>query len=190
MYYITVMIEQLNLQEQVELSILSKNKKTALEIGSYSGSATKILVFNCDLIFSVDWWNGSLGSNTRLSHEEQFPIFYDEFKDKVVIIAGDVADVLPALCKNYFDIIFIDGDHRYSHVNRDIQNAKELVAENGIICGHDYDLGKTEINKSYIVQHSEHDMYSNHHFGVIRAVNENFKNFNVEGTIWSSNGNN
>jgi hypothetical protein len=38
-----------------------------------------------------------------------------------------------------FDLIFIDGDHRYAGVKRDFANYRELLSERGVILFHDVD---------------------------------------------------
>jgi len=43
-----------------------------------------------------------------------------------------------------FDLIYIDGDHRYSQQMRDYTNALNFVKENGIIGGHDYSWDSTQ----------------------------------------------
>ena len=43
-----------------------------------------------------------------------------------------------------FDLIYIDGDHRYSQQIRDYTNALNFVKENGIIAGHDYSWDSTQ----------------------------------------------
>jgi hypothetical protein len=40
----------------------------------------------------------------------------------------------------YFDIIYIDGDHSYEGVLRDLKLSYNKVKKNGIICGHDYNI--------------------------------------------------
>ena len=39
-----------------------------------------------------------------------------------------------------FDLIFIDGGHKYDAVRRDTQNAMESVATGGLIVWHDYGM--------------------------------------------------
>lgn len=41
------------------------------------------------------------------------------------------------LPKNHFDLIFIDGNHEYSHVIEEFKLAERLVTQNGIIAFHD-----------------------------------------------------
>lgn len=43
---------------------------------------------------------------------------------------------------NYFDMIYIDGDHSYDGVTKDLEISYLKVKENGYICGHDYSSEK------------------------------------------------
>lgn len=83
----------------------------------------------------------------------------ERFKGKVrwVRVASDGAScVLPML-----DFCYIDGDHSYGQVKRDIQNYLPLIKQGGVIGGHDF-------NVSYL--------------GVCRAVLESFCGGNVAGS--------
>ena len=44
--------------------------------------------------------------------------------------------------KEYFDLVFIDADHSYESVRRDIKSWLPRVRKGGIISGHDYASGK------------------------------------------------
>lgn len=63
-----------------------------------------------------------------------------------------------------FDFIFIDADHSYEQVYKDIVGCRELLSPNGIISGHDY--GSWE--------------------GVARAVHELLPEFKTHNSIWYS----
>ena len=67
--------------------------------------------------------------------------------------------VLGTFLPNYFDMIYIDGDHSYEGVMSDLVCAARVIKDGGWIMGHDYDynLAKTE---------------SKYDFGVRRAVDE------------------
>jgi hypothetical protein len=84
------------------------------------------------------------------------------------------------LKNNQFDLIFIDGDHSYGAVTRDIQNAAPLLKEGGVLCGDDLELqyfevdienGKKNKEKDYIV-----DLKTKRYFhpGVCLAIGEFF----------------
>jgi len=53
------------------------------------------------------------------------------------------------LCKGrQFDIVFIDGDHKYEEVLRDIEAWYPLVRNGGILCGHDYSKDHPGVSKA------------------------------------------
>jgi hypothetical protein len=47
-------------------------------------------------------------------------------------------DILPRFDDNYFDLIYIDGNHGYEFVLRDLENAFDKIKYTGFICGHDF----------------------------------------------------
>jgi hypothetical protein len=47
-------------------------------------------------------------------------------------------DALLQLNSNRYDIIYIDGNHTYEQVKKDIINYYPLIKNNGFISGHDY----------------------------------------------------
>jgi predicted O-methyltransferase YrrM len=62
---------------------------------------------------------------------------------------------------NYFDFVFIDGNHDYEHVLEDITEWTKKVKPGGIVCGHDYKEDKVN------------------NYGVIEAVNKYVKDNNI-----------
>jgi len=59
---------------------------------------------------------------------------------KVEVIKGDCNIVIKDLqgLKGSVDMVFIDGDHSYEGVKKDILNYKPLIRKGGLLCGHDY----------------------------------------------------
>ena len=76
---------------------------------------------------------------------------------RVILHKGDSADVLRSFPDGYFDWIYIDADHTYAGVKRDIAVAKLKVKTNGVLVFNDYTLWSPVELKEY---------------GVIPAVNE------------------
>jgi hypothetical protein len=72
------------------------------------------------------------------------------------IIKAD-SSILRTFPKNYFDALYIDGDHSYEGVMRDLQSAIGVVKDGGWIMGHDYDHNPAKSQKRWA-------------FGVRRAV--------------------
>jgi hypothetical protein len=75
----------------------------------------------------------------------------------VVLHEGDSADELAKVPDNYFDWIYIDGDHSYEGVRRDIAVAKHKLQPDGILALNDY---------------TNWSIWELLPYGVLRAVNE------------------
>ena len=60
----------------------------------------------------------------------EFPQFF-LIKEKSIFTAEMFPD-------KYFDLVYIDADHRYEAVSQDIKVWMPKVKDNGILCGHDY----------------------------------------------------
>jgi hypothetical protein len=105
------------------------------------------------------------------------------------LIRADSDTMLPCLCADSFDFIYIDGDHKYEKAKSDIQNAKRLVKKDyGIICGDDLDrhpaVDLIETAKSF---RNQDYLGEPHHFhpGVLLAVSEEFSRVSmVNGFRW------
>jgi hypothetical protein len=67
--------------------------------------------------------------------------------------------VLGTFLPNYFDMIYIDGDHSYEGVMSDLVCAARVIKDGGWIMGHDYDYNLAKTSSKY-------------DFGVRRAVDE------------------
>jgi predicted O-methyltransferase YrrM len=55
-------------------------------------------------------------------------------------------EVLPELKGSAFDLVYIDGSHKKDDVLYDLQQAKRLVQNGGVICGDDLELMKDQID--------------------------------------------
>jgi predicted O-methyltransferase YrrM len=51
---------------------------------------------------------------------------------------GDSSTILGDFPDGYFDFIYIDGDHRYEGVKRDVEVAKHKIKEKGVLIFNDY----------------------------------------------------
>ena len=121
-------------------------KNLIVEIGSFKGRSTRALGDNAlGKVIAIDHWNGEdyVGLN-----EEQRQLLYKEFctnlsdlieSKKVTpyrMNSGDVNNV-PELEQLKPDMVFIDGDHMYENIKRDIEIWLPKVVNGGLICGHD-----------------------------------------------------
>lgn len=61
-------------------------------------------------------------------------------KGKVEVLRGESSSVVEKLddLKGRADMVFIDGDHSYDAVKKDITNYKPILRAGGLLCGHDF----------------------------------------------------
>lgn len=160
---------------EAELQFLAETaskSKLIYEIGSYAGRSTRALADNTKgVVHAIDGWNTAnyAGNNSGAvifnTNEQIFNQFYCNMKDhiesgKVIVPFKNWEDYYPKQCA---DFIFIDGEHSYENVKRDIEKALNLIQAGGILAGHDYAMPWE---------------------GVIKAVNETFVTVNQVNTIW------
>ena len=67
--------------------------------------------------------------------------------DMIVPIKGECKDILPGQPDDYFDIVYIDGNHSVQSVVQDICLAMPKIKDGGIICGDDLELQTHEVDR-------------------------------------------
>jgi len=152
--------------EEAELSYLAAlagRRRRIVEVGSYKGRSLRAMADGSSaVLYAVDTWEqlgGRDDFNVNLASylgERVFPVTMSS------LCAAKMFHTLGAK----FDMIFIDADHSYEAVRDDILHWSPLLAEGGILCGHDYQ-----------------DPFP----GVKKAVDELVPQFRVIGrTIWTT----
>jgi hypothetical protein len=149
-----------------------------VEIGSWKGKSAAYLIV--EIINSgknikvdcVDTWDPSINQDATIYKDKgDLSSLYDTFINNMKPLKGHFTPIRMSsvdASKLYedesLDFIFIDACHYYECVEADIKAWYPKVKKGGIISGHDY---------------------SNDWPGVKRAVEENFKNFNIKHpSIW------
>ena len=133
---------------------------TMLEIGSYMGESTQIFASSGLFrggIHCLDKWDGApvweKGDTRATIHDWEedhidWSVVKNEFSRNTRFF--DVNEILPIRGSSHgdfmsfnrdlrFNFIYIDGDHSYDSVVKDINKSLTLLTEDGIIAGHDYD---------------------------------------------------
>mgnify|MGYP001576269686 FL=1 len=133
----------MNLEELSWLVEEATKHQRIVELGSYLGRSTRALGENTPgKVWAVDDWKGP-----REVDWESSETLYDKFcanvKDlmdagKVLPIRADHSEVPVFYMRP--DMVFVDGDHAYESVCRDIRIWKERLEPGGLLCGHDFDL--------------------------------------------------
>lgn len=99
--------------------------------------------------------------------------------------------VLPLLRDGSFDVVFIDADHTYEPVKKDITLSMRLLKEGGIICGDDLNLQYHECDSTFAESSKHLDFVKdpktgrNMHPGVTVAVKEMFGEVSMWGGFWA-----
>lgn len=169
--YIDLLTEALNVRSSLKehfitpystrLDIITKHGrgKKVMEIGVYRGDFSK-QIYNVDVdeLHLVDPWigpgnSGDKDGNNKISVPD-ISVFYPQVceffngKPNVKIARMKSEDYLKTVPDNYFDLIYIDGNHSYYGAMSDLEMAYHKVKAGGWIAGHDY--GPIGINDEVI----------------------------------------
>lgn len=173
------------------------NSVQIADVGCWTGMSSLVLAMAAEKfngnVHSVDWFQGS--DKTNLSFAGKYfnikNIFLDNIKEfdfgkRIKLIEGKTTDVATQFSDGYFDLVFLDADHRYHQVVNDINTWLPKVKNGGIICGHDCEIllknGFQTIFNAYV----DEDMINKLHIGVCKAVSDIFPDakHTDSGTIW------
>lgn len=132
-------------------------EKVILELGSFYGRSTVVMAQSADRVYSIDTHKG----DDHTGSADTYPSFKDNLvkysvMEKVIVYIGKFEVVGQNLPVGIFDMSFLDGQHDYESVRRDIALMRKVVKPGGCLAFHDY-TGDVDINPQ---------------FGVSRAVNE------------------
>ena len=145
------------------VEIVRTNKKEGMvvvEVGCFDGATSRGVVPHvkeCNGQFIViDWFRGTIAPGWE-THNKTNAHYYSEdpnkpihvknlfmmnmhgYEDIYKIIEGKSEEVYDQLEDESVDILFIDADHSYLGVKRDIELYMPKVKKGGILCGHDFD---------------------------------------------------
>lgn len=115
------------------------------EIGCFVGDSTRVWASNSKRVYAVDPWQNHYDDELDpSSYKWDMKIIESQF-DEVVRECGNIeknkmtsvegSGLFP---DEFFDMVYIDGNHRYEYVKEDIIKWLPKVKKGGWICGHDY----------------------------------------------------
>lgn len=142
------------------------------EVGCWMGRSTRALADNTKgPVVAVDTWKGSDEDGHRLLLADKAEDWlFNKFMtnmDGTNVIACRLPSVVAAaqmtVANAQFDMVFLDAGHGYEDIKADILAWGPLVANGGILCGHDYHSGAP---------------------GVIQAVDELLQGVQLFQSIW------
>jgi hypothetical protein len=150
---------------------LVRKHGTYAEIGVFEGKFSDTL---CNILLPkylvlIDLFEGVCGSGDQDGNNFSYANLGDTYSklckqskvypDMLKIMKGDSSKMLGEFSDNTFDMIYIDGDHSYEGVKRDIEVSYFKTKPGGLIMGHDYEMNMDKAKTSY-------------DFGVKAAVDE------------------
>lgn len=84
--------------------------------------------------------------------------YENKIKSNIVTIhRGYSEEIMPSFPDEFFDVIYVDGNHTYDYVMNDLELSLKKLRSGGFLCGHDYSENKNALRNE---------------FGVVKAVNE------------------
>ena len=124
-----------------------------LEIGSFRGRTALNIIYNFPNIklYTFDLpenFTDQKNLKYKLIESDKFQAFhkeknelkkkYNDFFSKINSLEGDSGTYDFSNFDNFFDIIIIDGSHKYENVVIDSENAIKMIKKDGFIIWHDY----------------------------------------------------
>lgn len=134
-------------QELKWLAERASTRRTIVEVGSWMGRSTKAMsLATLGRVYAVDTWAGSAEHQHKVSRVGGPDALYERFRRslKAEIAAGKCIPVredsaaAAAHFKGKADMVFIDANHAYGMVKRDILAWRPLLKPGGLLCGHDH----------------------------------------------------
>jgi hypothetical protein len=118
-----------------------KKDYIVVEIGCWRGVSSELIANYCKLLYCIDPWEPyeeQKDINEVLKAEKEF----DERTKKYNVIKYKLKseDAVSFFEDKSIDLIYIDGNHTYECVKKDIELWKPKIKNKGYICGHDYIL--------------------------------------------------
>lgn len=140
-----------------------QNPKKSLEVGIAWGISTiAILSANKGTLLSID-------KSSYPNTDKQVESF--GFSNRWKFIEQPSEDALPQIDDKY-DLICVDGYHKYEWVKEDLENAVRLLNDGGVIIVDDY-------NHKYNFDKTKDD------YGVNKAVNELVDKYNLKKIVYN-----
>ena len=178
---------------------LSVKNPVILEIGIHKGDFSEELLrkFNPkklllvdpwiaynDLIYQKSWYGNTLHSNQNIQDQYFLDVnkrFEKDILENKIELHRKTSDEFFLGNKSIFDLIYIDGNHLFEFVKKDVENSLKFINNDGLIVLDDYGLkgwwldGITKAVKYYekkkiIKIVSRHNIFNYHHQCIIKKI--------------------
>lgn len=138
---------EFNTREEM-LTLLPKGTVCA-EIGVFEGEYSQLILDTIlpKELYLVDLFEGVVGSGDKNGQHMKYLNLNDEYtrlttkykNNPGVKVLKEFSTVfLSSLPDNHLDFVYIDAEHTYESVSKELAIAEKKVKKEGYICGHDY----------------------------------------------------
>ena len=174
---------------------LAKDARRIIEVGTFSGIATEIMLDaqpEGGELITIDTFRGTSGTATAQLDPgvciAKAMSRLARFGFRVRIIEGESIEVAHKIQDQWADLVFLDAGHAYQSIKADILAWLPKVKLSGLISGHDYDKAALSSSKWWLTENKDRDCVvgPNIHCGVTLAVDEAFERVSLAPNFFSS----
>ena len=184
---------------------LSVKNPVILEIGIHKGDFSEELlqklnpkrlilvdpwIAYSDLIYKKSWYGNTQHSNQNIQDQYFLDVnkrFEKDILENKIQLYRKTSDEFFLENKSKFDLIYIDGNHLFEFVKKDIENSLKFINDDGLIVLDDYGLkgwwldGITKAVKYHekdkrIKVLIRHNIFDYHHQCIVKKVTKSNKN--------------
>ena len=125
------------------------------EVGVFKGDFTLFLqeTLKHSKLYAIDLFEGVTGSGDQDGNNFSYCNLDETHKmldsNGIVTLKGDSSTVLKTLKDESLDMVYIDADHTYEAVLKDLEAASSKVKNGGWIMGHDYQMNMSKARTAY-----------------------------------------
>jgi len=173
-------IKLIKSRKDIPLFLKKVGVKTIIEVGVSKGKYLKKLAqAEPEVLIGVDPWDTTnmVSYNESLEETDKWYKRLTEWSNKqnisIQLIRDYSLNAVKQFYDEFFDFVYLDADHSYESVKKDLESWWPKVKKNGILSGHDYREGKVS-HKTGLP------------FGVYEAVNEFVKKHDLKDNFYTT----
>lgn len=135
------------------VNALVREGMVGCELGVFAGEFAETLFRKSPKELTlIDCWKGEEGmlfsgdvdgnNGVSLPQDYLYNLVVSRFTQAphVKILRGWTADLIPTIADNSFDYVYIDADHSYEGMKRDLKLIQPKLKQDGLLMGHDYEM--------------------------------------------------
>jgi hypothetical protein len=147
------MVVQMFLTRESMIRSLLREGMVGCELGVFAGEFAESLVRrNPKHLTLIDCWSSPDGmlfsgdvdgnNGVSLSQDYLYSLVNSRFAEhkNVTVLRGWTYDLIPTVEDNSLDYVYIDADHSYEGMKRDLKLIQSKLKPDGLLMGHDYEM--------------------------------------------------